>query len=141
MILAISLTMASASGLFLILLFFPSTCPVSQNVFFNGIRRSSEVAASRAKDQLWLFHSVRLKDLTNHDFRYQLLDYIVNYNTTESEQRQLIFVPNPKPRYGEEPKPPNPFRSIANQPVLIFLDAAYLSQIDRHHANNHHHTQ
>jgi hypothetical protein len=36
---------------------------------------------------------------------------IFNYNTIEFEQRQLIFVPNPKPRYGEEPKPPNPFRS------------------------------
>jgi hypothetical protein len=52
-----------------------------------------------------------LEDLTNYDFRYKLLNHISNYNTTESEQRQLIFVPNPKPRYGEEPKPPNPFRS------------------------------
>ncbi|VVH63672.1 DNA helicase [uncultured Gammaproteobacteria bacterium] len=74
-------------------------------------KRRFNVATSRAKDQLWLFHSVRLKDLTKNDFRYQLLDYIVNYNTIEFEQRQLIFVPNPKPRYGEEPKPPNPFRS------------------------------
>jgi hypothetical protein len=55
---------------------------------------------------------VQLEDLTNHnDFRYKLLDYIANYNTTEFEQRQSISVPNPKPRYGEEPKPPNPFRS------------------------------
>ncbi|MBW5290691.1 MAG: DNA helicase [Candidatus Ruthia sp. Asou_11_S2] len=75
-------------------------------------KRRFNVAASRAKDQLWLFHSVRLEDLTNHnDFRYKLLDYIVNYNTTEFEQRQLISVPNPKPMYGEEPKPPQPFRS------------------------------
>jgi hypothetical protein len=56
MILAISLTMASASGLFLIL-------------------------------------------------------HIVNDNTRESEQRQSISVPNPKPMYGEEPQPPRPFRS------------------------------
>jgi hypothetical protein len=55
---------------------------------------------------------VRLKDLTKNDFRYQLLDYIVNYNTIEFERRQLIFVPNPKPRYGEEPKPPNPFITL-----------------------------
>ncbi len=34
------------------------------------------VAASRAKDQMWVFHSVRPEELTNHDdMRYQLLDY------------------------------------------------------------------
>ena len=75
-------------------------------------KRRFNVAASRAKDQLWLFHSVQLTDLTNHnDFRYKLLEHIVNYNTTKFQQRQLISVPNPKPMYGEEPKPPKPFRS------------------------------
>ncbi|WP_222106065.1 AAA domain-containing protein [Catellatospora sichuanensis] len=34
------------------------------------------VAASRAKDQMWLFHSVRLSDVGNpEDMRFQLLDY------------------------------------------------------------------
>ncbi|MFC3688585.1 AAA domain-containing protein [Aquipuribacter hungaricus] len=34
------------------------------------------VAASRAKDQLWLFHSVTLAELTNpEDLRYRLLEY------------------------------------------------------------------
>lgn len=34
------------------------------------------VAASRAKDQMWVFHSVRPEELPNHDdMRYQLLDY------------------------------------------------------------------
>ncbi|WP_372666217.1 AAA domain-containing protein [Amycolatopsis kentuckyensis] len=34
------------------------------------------VAASRAKDQMWVFHSVRLSDLGNpEDMRFQLLDY------------------------------------------------------------------
>jgi hypothetical protein len=64
MILAISLTMASASGLFLILLAFPSTYPVLQNVFHPRRaltkpedKRRFNVAASRAKDQLWLFQA------------------------------------------------------------------------------------
>ncbi|CAB5507901.1 hypothetical protein AZO1586I_2176 [Bathymodiolus thermophilus thioautotrophic gill symbiont] len=74
-------------------------------------KRRFNVAASRAKDQLWLFHSVQLEDLTNNDFRYKILDHVINHNTLEYKQRQLISVPNPKPRYGEEPKPPNPFRS------------------------------
>ncbi|WP_232519750.1 AAA domain-containing protein [Actinosynnema pretiosum] len=34
------------------------------------------VAASRAKDQMWVFHSLRLSDLHNsEDMRFQLLDY------------------------------------------------------------------
>lgn len=34
------------------------------------------VAASRAKDQMWVFHSMALSDLTNsEDMRFQLLDY------------------------------------------------------------------
>ncbi len=75
-------------------------------------KRRFNVAASRAKDQLWLFHSVQLEDLTNcNDFRHKLLNYIVTYDTPESQQRRLIPVPNPKPMYGEEPKPPEPFRS------------------------------
>ncbi len=35
------------------------------------------VAASRAKDQMWLFHSLRIEDLGNTaDMRHQLLDYV-----------------------------------------------------------------
>src|SRR5699024_1807098 len=34
------------------------------------------VAASRAKDQMWVFHSMPLSELTNpEDMRFQLLDY------------------------------------------------------------------
>lgn len=37
------------------------------------------VAASRAKDQMWVFHSVRLDQLTNpEDMRFRLLDYCYN---------------------------------------------------------------
>lgn len=75
-------------------------------------KRRFNVAVSRAKDQLWLFHSVQLSDLKNHnDLRYKLLEHITTYTTKKSEQREPISVPNPKPRYGDEPKPPKPFRS------------------------------
>lgn len=41
------------------------------------------VAASRAKDQMWVFHSVALSQLTNpEDMRFKLLDYC--YNTVPS---------------------------------------------------------
>jgi very-short-patch-repair endonuclease len=40
--------------------------------------RRFNVAASRAKDQMWLFHSVTLNDLSPRCLRYQLLEYCQN---------------------------------------------------------------
>ncbi|MFJ4657964.1 AAA domain-containing protein [Nocardia sp. NPDC088792] len=42
----------------------------------DGVVQRFNVAVSRARDQLWLFHSVTLDQLTNSaDLRFQLLDY------------------------------------------------------------------
>lgn len=42
------------------------------------------VAASRAKDQMWLFHSLLLGDLGNpEDMRHALLDYVTNVETRQ----------------------------------------------------------
>ncbi|MCF7913191.1 MAG: GreA/GreB family elongation factor [Candidatus Cloacimonetes bacterium] len=41
-------------------------------------KRRFNVAASRAKDQMWLFHSVELYDLSQSCFRYKLLQYFLN---------------------------------------------------------------
>lgn len=41
-------------------------------------KRRFNVAASRARDQMWLFHSVTLDDLSAHCFRRQLLEYCLN---------------------------------------------------------------
>lgn len=42
--------------------------------------RRFNVAVSRAKEQVWLFHSVQLEDLSNtNDLRYKLLDHFLNY--------------------------------------------------------------
>lgn len=49
-----------------------------------GIQRYN-VAASRAKDQMWVFHSVQSSQLTNpEDLRFRLLDYC--YNTVPNLQ-------------------------------------------------------
>ncbi|WP_298360100.1 AAA domain-containing protein [Runella sp.] len=41
--------------------------------------RMFNVAVSRAVEQVWLFHSIQLEDLTNHDdLRYKLLSYFQN---------------------------------------------------------------
>lgn len=41
-------------------------------------KRRFNVAFSRARDQVWLFHSATLNDLSPNDFRYQLLSYCQN---------------------------------------------------------------
>jgi very-short-patch-repair endonuclease len=42
--------------------------------------RRFNVAVSRAKEQVWLFHSIQLEDLSNtNDLRYKLLDHFLNY--------------------------------------------------------------
>lgn len=40
--------------------------------------RRFNVAASRAKDQMWLFHSVGLEDLSEKDLRRKLLEFFLN---------------------------------------------------------------
>lgn len=55
------------------------------------------VAASRAKDQLWLFHSVALEDLSNpEDMRFALLDYcygVINRTQVEDDRVLATAVP------------------------------------------------
>jgi len=63
--------------------------------------RRFNVAVSRAKEQIWLFHSVQLDDLNNtNDLRYKLLDHFKNYNSY-----QPIFNTPIKRRMGTQPDP------------------------------------
>jgi len=49
------------------------------------------VAASRAKDQMWVFHSVRLEDLGNpEDMRFQLLDYCYGVQRRSSAEDDRV---------------------------------------------------
>jgi Superfamily I DNA and RNA helicases and helicase subunits len=53
-------------------------------------RQRFNVAASRAKDQLWLFHTATLEDLSPSGMRYKLLSYMMNpkrETSREGEQR------------------------------------------------------
>ena len=51
-----------------------------QSLTGDNDKRRFNVAVSRAKEQLWLYHSVLLDDLSNHDdLRYKLLDHFLNY--------------------------------------------------------------
>jgi very-short-patch-repair endonuclease len=67
--------------------------------------RRFNVAMSRAIEQVWLFHSVQLDDLSNtNDLRYKLLDHIKNHKTPEFQKRQRISVPKVK-ALGTQPDP------------------------------------
>ncbi len=88
-------------------------------------KRRFNVAASRARDQMWLFHSVNADDLSSFCLRRQLLEYCLNPrvrpDTVEGIdisklQRQAI-----EARRGDS-RPPVPFDSWFE--VDVFLQAA-----------------
>jgi very-short-patch-repair endonuclease len=63
--------------------------------------RRFNVAVSRAKEQIFLFHSVHLDDLSNtNDLRYKLLNHFKNYNSY-----QPIFNTPIERRMGTQPEP------------------------------------
>lgn len=59
-------------------------------------KRRFNVAFSRARDQLWLFHSATLNDLSPNDYRYKLLAYCLDPLKPQGE----IF--NPRGEKGPE---------------------------------------
>lgn len=63
--------------------------------------RRFNVAMSRAIEQVWLFHSVQLDDLSNtNDLRYKLLDHFKNY----SSYQPILNTPIER-RLGTQPEP------------------------------------
>jgi superfamily I DNA and/or RNA helicase/very-short-patch-repair endonuclease len=51
------------------------------------IKQRFNVAASRARDQMWLFHTPTINDFRNHEcFRYQLLKYFLNPICPQTEE-------------------------------------------------------
>lgn len=58
---------------------------ISKEVKFAPLSREADirrfnVASSRARNQMWLFHSVDLEDLSKECVRYSLLNYSMNYS-------------------------------------------------------------
>lgn len=63
--------------------------------------RRFNVAVSRAIEQIWLFHSVLLEDLSNSgDLRYKLLDHFINYKPSTPPTGNLI-----ERTLGNQPEP------------------------------------
>jgi len=85
-------------------------------------KRRFNVAASRARDQMWLFHSVTLEDLSTHCFRRKLLEHCLNPNVRQEDiegieisqlQRQAFEVDRALTQ------PPSPFDSWFEVDVFL----------------------
>jgi very-short-patch-repair endonuclease len=73
-------------------------------------QRRFNVAASRAKDQMWLFHSVRPDQMSTSDLRYSLLSYVLNPPPAVASAVITDVVP-------DEPHPA--FASLFEQQVFL----------------------
>lgn len=92
-------------------------------------KRRFNVAASRARDQIWLFHSVTLNDLSPSDYRYRLLSYyqnpLVPYSSLGDlnieELRKMA-----KTDHKDKIEPPQPFESWFEVDVFLkIIDQGY----------------
>lgn len=73
---------------------------IANNVKFTALTKESDerrfnVAASRAKNQMWIFHSVGLEDLNPKCVRYSLLNYAYNYSSSQFTESHIKPILNP----------------------------------------------
>src|SRR5207244_3485394 len=91
--------------------------------------RRFNVAASRARDQAWLFHSVSLADINPQCVRYKLLEYYTNPNvaTTEVGETDLETLKRHlQNAYKGANSPPKPFDSWFEVDVFLrIVDRGY----------------
>lgn len=67
---------------------------VANNIKYTVLNRESDVrrfnvATSRARNQMWVFHSVDLEDLNKECVRYKLLHYCKNYDKYKREEKVI----------------------------------------------------
>lgn len=70
-------------------------------------QRRFNVAMSRAKEQVWLFHSVGFEHLNNNnkeDLRFKVLNHFINFDAPKVGTNDLIKIPDNR-ALGNQPKP------------------------------------
>jgi len=80
------------------------------------------VAASRAKDQMWLFHTATLNDLSVKCVRYRLLEYCQNPKVQQTQIAGLDFDELRLMAHASDRRkvaPPNPFESWFEADVFL----------------------
>lgn len=70
---------------------------IGDNIKFASLTKESDirrfnVAASRAKNQMWLFYSIEPKSLNRDCVRFSLLNYCINYENYKREDRNIDYI-------------------------------------------------
>ncbi|WP_315116699.1 AAA domain-containing protein [uncultured Clostridium sp.] len=70
---------------------------VGENIKFASLTKDSDirrfnVAASRAKNQMWVFYSIDVQTLNKDCVRYSLLNYCLNYKDYKKEKDKVEYV-------------------------------------------------
>lgn len=85
-------------------------------------KRRFNVAASRARDQMWLFHSVSPEDPSTHCFRSRLLEHCLNPNVQQESVAGVEILQLRRQAYEADrgtTRPPNPFDSWFEVDVFL----------------------
>lgn len=86
--------------------------------------RRFNVAVSRAKDQVWLFHSVRLEDLSEKDLRRKLLDFFLDERPQQvagTDRKREELERRAKQDNRRVVRPPAPYESWFEVDVALEL--------------------
>jgi very-short-patch-repair endonuclease len=84
------------------------------------VQRRYNVAASRARDQLWVFHSMSLNDLRPGSYQYRLLEYCQNPTV---RAQGLPFDVAELGKQRRDVRPPEPFESWFEVDVFLQIHA------------------
>lgn len=84
-------------------------------------QRRYNVAMSRARDQVWLFHSVRTEDLSPNDLRYQLLTFFQQPHVHQESELDIEAVRRTARGPREIGTAPSPFESWFELDVCLAL--------------------
>jgi very-short-patch-repair endonuclease len=84
-------------------------------------QRRYNVAMSRARDQVWLFHSVRTDELSPNDLRYQLLTFFRQPNVSQDSQLDIESLRRASRGPREIGTAPAPFESWFELDVCLAL--------------------
>ncbi len=84
------------------------------------VQRRYNVAASRARDQLWVFHSMSLNDLRPGSYQYRLLEYCQNPAVRADD---VSFDVDDLRKQRRDVRPPEPFESWFEVDVFLQIHA------------------
>ncbi|QSR84673.1 AAA domain-containing protein [Methylacidimicrobium sp. B4] len=87
-----------------------------------GAQRRFNVAMSRARDQVWLFHSVQLHDLSREDLRWRLLQFFSSPEQIQPVYQELERLEHEALRTHRRPgSQPDPYESWFEVDVALEL--------------------